>query len=126
MSRLKVLLVDDDESILEAVGERIKSWDYDLLTASDGNQALEAISSNNFDIIILDYRMPEKDGIATLKEIRKLNKDIPVIMFTAYPDEKSIKGAENLGVTAFIPKVSAYADTQAALRTALNMAAKDE
>ncbi|MBU1112368.1 MAG: response regulator, partial [Candidatus Omnitrophica bacterium] len=72
----------------------------------------------------LDYLMPKKNGLVTLKALRKINRDIPVIMFTAYSDEKSIKGAENLGVIAFVPKISAYSDSQQALRAALGMAEK--
>jgi len=124
MEKIKVLLVDDDQNILETIGTRIRSWDYDLLTASDGNQALEVINNKNPDIVVLDYRMPDKDGIATLIEIRKVDNDVPVIMFTAYPDEKSIKGTEGLGVIAFIPKVSDYSDSQTALSAALAMAVK--
>ena len=122
--KLKILLVDDDADILEVIGTRIKSWGYDLITAIDANQALEFLDSQNPDIVVLDYRMPQKDGISALKDIRKTDKEIPVIMFTAYPDDKSIKGADNLGVLAFIPKFGVYSDSQAALQSALSMAVK--
>jgi CheY-like chemotaxis protein len=73
------------------------------------------------DIIILDYMMPDMDGLAVLKKIRRMDKKIPVIMFTAYPDATAIKGAEQLGVNAFIPKVSAYQDTGKTLEAVVDM-----
>ncbi|MBU2044004.1 MAG: response regulator [Candidatus Omnitrophica bacterium] len=124
MSGLRVLLADDEQDILETIGTRIESWGYDLLTALDGDRALEIVNSGKPDIVVLDYLMPKKNGLVTLKALRKINRDIPVIMFTAYSDEKSIKGAENLGVIAFVPKISAYSDSQQALRAALGMAEK--
>jgi DNA-binding NarL/FixJ family response regulator len=68
--------------------------------------------------------MPQKDGISTLKEIRQLNKEIPVIMFTAHPDEKSIKVGDDLGITAFVPKIGGRQSGHSALQAAINMAAK--
>ena len=83
---------------------------------------LEMFSKDKPDIVILDYMMPGMDGIATLKEIRKLNKKIPVIMFTAYPMEKAIDAAIKLKVSTFVPKFSAYVDIEKALRSALKIA----
>ena len=68
--------------------------------------------------------MPEMDGISTLKEIRKIDNKIPVIMFTAYPDGRSFGGANKLGAIMFIPKLSAYSDNQAALKEAIHIAEK--
>jgi len=68
--------------------------------------------------------MPGMDGIETLREIRKLNKEIPVIMFTAFPDKTSIEGTEALGVSAYIPKLSMFPTGESALKTALKMSEK--
>jgi DNA-binding NarL/FixJ family response regulator len=70
--------------------------------------------------MILDYMMPDMDGVATLTEIRKINKKIAVIMFTAYPDMKSIKAAQDLNVTVYTPKLSSYEDLRASLETAIH------
>ncbi len=124
MDRLKILLVDDEADFLETMGSIIKGWGYDLITAVSGKKAIDAVMAQKADIVILDYMMPEMDGVITLKEIRKINKEIPVIMFTAHPDIKIMKGAEKLGVSAFIPKLSAYSDVQSGLKAALDMAGK--
>lgn len=120
MAKIKVLLVDDEMDFLELMGVRIRGWGYDLIEATNGKEAIEAVMNKNPDMVILDYMMPEMDGVVTLKEIRKFNKEIPVVMFTAHPDKKSIVGTEQLGVYAYIPKLSVYQDVQATLKSIIN------
>ena len=124
MEKTKILLVDDEIDLILIMGKRIKKWGYDLLEALNGKEALDAVKSKHPDIVILDYMMPDMDGITTLKEIRKVNKSIPVIMFTAFPDKKSIEDTEKLGVSAYIPKLSMFPTGEPALKTALKMAEK--
>jgi len=124
MSKLKVLFADDEADFREIISSRIRSWGYDLITASDGKESLDAVKSQAPDIIILDYMMPDMTGVEVLKEIRKAGLKTPVIMFTAYPDDKMMEETEKLGVSAFIPKLSKYVDTQVALKSALSMIEK--
>ncbi|MFH0772276.1 MAG: response regulator [Candidatus Omnitrophota bacterium] len=124
MDRLKILLVDDEMDFLETMGAIIEGWGYGLITAANGKEAIDAVMAKKADIVVLDYMMPEMDGIAVLKEIRKIDKELSVIMFTAHPDIKAIKGTEKLGVSAFIPKLSVYSDTKSALKAALYMVEK--
>jgi len=125
MSKTKVLIVDDEVDYLSLMEERIKFWGYEVLTAQDGRSALALIKEKLPQIIILDYFMPEMDGVELLKQIRKFDKKIPVIMFTAHADLKNIKSAQELGVLAFIPKLSTYStDIQASLRAMLVLAEK--
>ncbi|MEI8350188.1 MAG: response regulator [Candidatus Omnitrophota bacterium] len=121
MAKPSILLVDDEHDFLELMATRIKSWGYGAITASNGKDALGIMQTKKPDIVILDYMMPEMDGIKTLKEIRKISASIPVVMMTAYPDERSIKGAEQLGVSTYIPKMSMYSDMQSVLKSTLHM-----
>ena len=122
MSKIKVLIVDDEVDYLSLMQERIEFWGYEVIQAQDGKTALVMIKEKFPDIVILDYLMPGMDGITVLKEIRKFDKKIPVIMFTAHADIKNIKGAQELGVSAFIPKLSSYStDIEAPLRSVLTM-----
>ena len=91
------------------------------MPVSGGKEALEAVKQKKADLAILDYMMPVMDGIKTLKEIRKIDVKIPVIMFTAHLEEKVIQGTEDLMVNAFIPKLSEYSDSQSALKTTLDI-----
>ena len=120
-----ILLIDDEKDVLTIMGGRIRKWGYDLIEATGGKEAIEAIKKGGPDIVVLDYIMPEMDGVSTLKEIRKINNKIPVIMFTAFSDKKSIKGTEKLGVTAYIPKMSMFSPGESSLEIAVKMAEKN-
>jgi CheY-like chemotaxis protein len=122
MQKLKILLVDDEKDFREIMKVRILSWNsvgY-VLTSKDGETAVDAVRKEDPDLIILDYMMPGMDGIKTLKKIRKFNKEVPVIMFTAYPNEKSMKVSDKLKVFAFIPKWSEYTDVEKSLKVAVD------
>jgi DNA-binding NtrC family response regulator len=121
---MKVLLVDDEESVLEIIGMKIRTWGYDLVTASNGKKALVLIKTKRPDIVVLDYMMPGLDGIDTLKEIRKFDKKMPAVIFTAYPDQRSIAGTQKLGVSAYVPKLSVYSNATDTLKAVLEMTEK--
>ena len=120
-----VLLVDDELDLLNIMETKIKGWGYDVVTAQSGKEALAIIEDHKPDVVILDYKLPDMDGVAVLTEIRKASINLPVIMFTAYPEMQTIKEVKALGVSAFIPKLSSYVDVQAALKTALDMVHKN-
>ncbi|HOW35659.1 MAG TPA: response regulator [Candidatus Omnitrophota bacterium] len=126
MSKKVILLVDDQEDLRKVIGLRIKSWGYDLIEAQNGQEGIDAAKTQNPDIIILDYMMPDMDGISVLAEIRKTNKTIPVVMFTAYPNKMSMLESEKLGVSSFVPKLSTYSDIQPLLKAAIHMAEKKQ
>lgn len=124
MDKIKVLIVDDEVDYLDVMKVRVESWGYEVLVAQGGREAITVIKDKSPDITIIDYLMPDMDGVALLKEIRKSDKKMPVIMLTAHSELENIKAAQDLGVSTFIPKLSAYSDAQSSLRVALNMAQK--
>jgi two-component system response regulator AtoC len=117
MNKIRVLLVDDEPDLLLVMGKTIESWGYKLIQAANGMEAIAAVKDNSADIIVLDYLMPGLDGIETLKEIRKINVKIPVIMFSAHQGGLAIKGIEKLGINVFVPKSS----DEATLKFAISM-----
>lgn len=124
MAKPKIMMVDDEPDFLELMALRVSSWGYEVIKAAGGREAIELMKTKSPDILILDYMMPEMDGVATLKEIRKMNKKIPVILFTAYPNTKTMEDTDKLGIHAFIPKLSAYSEVVPALKSALEMLEK--
>ena len=124
MNKIKVLIVDDEVDFLCLMEKRLESWGYEVIKASGGKEGLAAVKEKCPDIVLLDYSMPDMDGVLVLKEIRKFNQSLAVIMLTAHADVKNIKDAQELGVSTFIPKLSSYTDVQASLRSALDMAQK--
>jgi len=86
-TKYTILLVDDDEQILEML-ELVLRKDYSTIKANTGKEAIEAIRQNDaIAAVIMDIKMPEIDGIATAREIRTIQPDIPVIFYTGYPDD---------------------------------------
>ena len=90
-----------------------------MIEAQNGVEALNAVKAMQADLVVLDYMLLDMDGVLVLKEIRKIDKKIPVIMFTAYPNPVSMHDADKLGISAYLVKVSAYSDTRHCLRQRL-------
>lgn len=103
---LKVLVVDDEEAIRRILKTYLVKWGYDVKEAVDGEQALEVLSDEDVDLIILDILMPNKDGWQVLKEV-KLNpktKDIPIIVLTVKNKDPDMFKGYKLGASYFITK----------------------
>ncbi|MCF7873328.1 MAG: response regulator [Candidatus Omnitrophica bacterium] len=126
MRKLKILLVDDEKDFRKIMKVRILSWEFveHVLTAKNGERGIDAVKKEEPDLIILDYMMPGINGVETLKRIRKFNKDIPVVMFTAYPNKKSMEITEKLNITAFVPKWSEVNDIEKSLKTVVDSIAR--
>src|SRR5689334_5331018 len=80
----KVLVADDERSICEAFGLLLEAEGHTALVASTGEEAMRLVSSARPDLVFLDVRMPDMDGIAVLKEIRQSDPKLPVVVMTAY------------------------------------------
>jgi len=82
---MKVLLVDDEVNFLDVMVKRLKKRDVDVSGLSDGNKVIEFIEKDNFDVVVLDVRMPGcKNGIDILKDIKKIRPLVEVIMLTGH------------------------------------------
>ena len=99
-----ILVVDDDPYIQEALGDRLESLGYGVMRASDGKQALEIIDHQDPQMVFLDIEMPGMKGLDVLREIRKREKDFPVVMITAYGSVDLAVEAMKDGAYDFIPK----------------------
>jgi len=105
----KILIVEDETLITKSLQRLLKSHGYDVEIANSGHQALEKVRMSDFDLIVSDIRMPQMDGIETIKEIRKYlsenNKPVvPEILITGYADEQRYKEALELKVSGYIYK----------------------
>lgn len=100
----RVLIVDDEKNIRLTLSQALSSLDVEVDTAEDGEQALQKIKGNEFDIILLDLRMPNIDGMEVLRRLRDERPDIPVIIITAHGNIQSAVEAMKLGAIEFLPK----------------------
>jgi CheY-like chemotaxis protein len=88
METIRILLVDDEEHIRLLFKEELEEEGYSIDLASNGFEALEKVKAQRFDLVVLDIKMPGMDGIQALSEIKKINKDQPVILCSAYGEFK--------------------------------------
>jgi len=101
----RILVVDDEKNMRFFLREALKSQGYTVLMAENGENALEMIKDNNgFDCVLLDIRMPRKDGLQTLDEILAMQLDIPVIMMTAYGSKEVAMEAIRMGAYDYFTK----------------------
>jgi len=100
----KILYADDDSDIQMAVQNILSREGYEVVIASDGNQALELVKTQKPDLVILDYFMPGLNGVEVCQALKKeeSTKEIPILMVTAYPSEK--ENSLTAGATDFINK----------------------
>ena len=100
---VKICLIDDDQNILASLSLALKSEKFDVETYSDGIAGLEALKNNNFDIAILDIKMPRLDGLEVLQKLRN-SSDIPVIFLTSKDDEIDQLLGLKMGADDYITK----------------------
>ena len=91
--KARLLIVDDEEQFVEAISERLSMRDYDVTTSLTGEDAIEKITNYNFDVVILDVRLPGIEGTAVLHEIKNVKPLTEVIMLTGHGTvEMAIEG----------------------------------
>ncbi len=118
---IRVLLADDHRLILEALERTFAEVEgIEIVgTASDGRQVVPLITRTNPDLVLLDMRMPEMDGLACLERIRKQHPKVKVVMLSAFDDTERIRAALKRGASAYIVKTVNPLDLPAALRQAV-------
>lgn len=99
-----ILIVDDDEIMRETLSDVLKKKGYEVYAAGSGNGALAAVKKNIIDLVLLDMRLPDLDGLEVLKRIKELDTEILVIMMTAYSDVQSAVSAMKSGAYHYINK----------------------
>ncbi len=96
-----ILVIDDNEAICETLEIFFKEKGFNVLTAGDGNIGMTLLNDNHVDLVILDMIMPEKDGVETLLDLKKLSSKVPIIVISGgreVPPEFYLKTAKELGV----------------------------
>ena len=103
-ARARVLVVDDEAAIRDLLSKTLALAEYDVDLAADGRTALERLRIIPYDLLITDLKMPGVDGLAVIREARRLKADIPVIIITGFSTEASAIEAVNLGVSGYLTK----------------------
>ena len=100
---MKILVVDDEMKIREVVMEYAKAMGYECDQANNGMDAIDLVTRNNYDCVVLDIMMPELDGFSACKKIKAI-KDVPVIMLSARQEEDDKLFSFDLGVDDYVTK----------------------
>ncbi|MFH1422561.1 MAG: response regulator [Planctomycetota bacterium] len=101
----KILAADDERDIRIVVKAVLSKKGYEVHTASDGQEAIDRLSSEEFSLVILDVLMPKLNGFSVLQKIREQGKkELPVIMLTALSSDKDVWNGYEKGATYYLPK----------------------
>ncbi|PRY14857.1 two-component system response regulator HydG [Pontibacter ummariensis] len=100
----KILLIDDDPAFCLMLKAFLQRQQYEVETAYTANDGLQALKSSSFDLVLTDFRLPDKDGLELLPQIRVLSEDLPVILMTHYADIRTAVRAIKMGAFEYITK----------------------
>jgi len=100
----KILVVDDEENMQVLLKRVLGKAGYDVECAGSGEAALRLAAGMPFDLAVVDVCMPEMDGIEVLEKLKVINRQIPVIMISAYPAWGKKQIAERMGCTDYLSK----------------------
>lgn len=114
MSKIKVLLVDDEEAYVKTLAERMEMRDVGSRVALSGEEALQMLEDDPPDVMVLDLRMPGIDGMEVLERVKKKHPQIEVIILTGHGSDREEKEARRLGAFEYLQKP---ADTSHLLST---------
>ncbi|GIX41165.1 MAG: response regulator [Leptospiraceae bacterium] len=99
-----ILAVDDSQTMRDVVKETLESAGYQVTVAENGLDGLEKFKKNKFDLVIADINMPVMDGITMIKEIRKIDSEVPIITLTTESEESKKQEGREAGADGWIVK----------------------
>ncbi|MBU3022442.1 sigma 54-interacting transcriptional regulator [Aestuariibacter sp. A3R04] len=120
VNNARLLLVDDDKSLLRLLTIRLEGEGYQVTAVEDGQAALKKIRGDDFDVVLSDLRMPGLDGLSLFEEIMGVRKDIPVILMTAHGTISDAVAATQRGVFGFLTKPVDHDELRMLLQKALS------
>lgn len=118
-----ILIVDDNTNNIQVLGNILRENEYEIAIALSGQEALEWVDSEDFDLVLLDIMMPEMDGYEVCQRIKKIDKhkDIPIIFLTAKTDTDSIVNGLEYGAVDYITKPFNSSELLARVKTHLDL-----
>lgn len=119
----KILVVDDEPDFLEMIKMRLEVSGYQVITASNGQEALNKVELDQPDAVLLDIRLPGGiDGLEVLKRIRKRNKNLPVFILTSYTNREIFSLGKKFNAFGFIIKTNDLKKEIGTIESALRIA----
>jgi len=104
MKKIRLLLVDDESDFLTAYSRRFVRRNAEISLATSGEEAIEKVIANSYDVVILDVMMPGMNGIETLRRIKAIDSSLPVIILTGHADSKVLGEGMECGAFDYLLK----------------------
>jgi DNA-binding NtrC family response regulator len=108
MQAVRVLVIDDEEDFASAIAERLVRRGFLANAVFSGRKALECVNSAEYDAVVLDLRMPEMDGLETLRAIRQIDPNVQILVLTGHGTVAEGIGGMQLGAADFLQKPVAF------------------
>src|SRR5512134_1589735 len=119
MSRMRILVVEDERPIAEFIEQGLEAEGYAVATAADGDEGLVRALSGDFALVLLDLLLPKRSGLDVLERIRAEDPELPVILLTALGEtEDKVEGLD-LGASDYLTKPFAFEELLARIRSQL-------
>ena len=101
---MKILVVDDEDIVLESCQAVFELEGFEAVLVPSADKALEAMKNDDFDLLLIDVKMPKKDGMYLMRKIKEKWPDVPIIIMSGYYTTNTIKEAMKMGAATFIAK----------------------
>ncbi len=122
MQKEKIMVIDDEEMILQLSRDILANSNYEVRTLPDGNEGMKLLAREKFDLLLIDIRMPDVNGLDVIRHVRANDKEMPIIIITAYGTLDIAMNALRLGAQGFILKPFTPAELRSAVAEALEKA----
>ena len=121
MASKKILIAEDERAIAKALELKLKNSGYDVTVAYDGQEALNNLKTNQYDLLVLDLMMPNVDGYQVLENLRDANNTTPVIVASNLSQDNDFQKAKSLGAKDyFIKSNTSLAELVEKIKSILN------
>ena len=125
MSNEKILVVDDEAIVRESIRDWLKIYNYEVATAESGEEALDLIKTQDFNVMVLDIRLPDESGLAVLTKAKAIRPKLKSIIITAYPTEETVAEAKALGAIDYLIKPLVPDDLERLIRETIDSMGKE-
>ena len=122
---MRILVVEDEKKVASFIKRGLEEEQYEVVTAADGEEGLKLALEKSFELIVLDWMLPKKDGLTVLKDLRRKKNMTPILMLTAKDSVEDIVAGLDSGSDDYLTKPFAFAELLARVRALVRRSEQD-